>query len=232
MLLGLLPLLFFQTAIHEGSHCVLMEVTGIGCSRMAPFAVSIRPYGAVYGITFSDDESLETPIAACVAPQVVAAILILALHPISRRLRSERLALLTRLWLLGACVDVLQNTVALGAFGDWSVLASGLGLSPAQRVGLSLPIWLVVAWGLFVPLPASFSPMATRARDFWEIGLLFAGVSALAAVVATVTEVPGADPTTLWHRVPILLQALSVVACLAVVAASRLTKSVTEREAA
>jgi hypothetical protein len=35
--LGLLPLLFFQTTVHEGSHCLAMIATGVGCAVLAPF---------------------------------------------------------------------------------------------------------------------------------------------------------------------------------------------------
>ena len=39
LLLGLLPLLFFQTAVHEGSHCLAMKSLGVRCRVLAPFPV-------------------------------------------------------------------------------------------------------------------------------------------------------------------------------------------------
>lgn len=222
--LGIVPLLFFQTAIHEGSHCVMMELTGSDCRVCAPFAVSLASGGGVYGLTLGEDETSLPPVAVYVAPQVLGTILVVALHALSRRPRDERIALLTRLWLLGASVDVLNNTLSLGAFGDWSVLASGLGLSLAQRLLLGAPVWLVIAWGLLTPLPPPREPLAARVRDLWPIGAAYAGISAAAVYVSLRVEVPYSDPTTLWHRVPILLQAGSVVVCLATVAAARLTQ--------
>ena len=102
-------------------------------------------------------------------------------------------------------------------------MASQIGLSPGVVFAISLPLWLLVVWGLFVPLPTNFPRPTASVRDLWEIGLVYALISAVAVVVSTLVEVPDSDPASLWHRVPILLQAASVVVCLAMVAASRLT---------
>jgi hypothetical protein len=169
MLLGVIPLLFFQTAIHEGSHCVMMAATGLGCRICAPFAVVIERHG-LYGVTFPVDESADSPLAMVVAPQIVAAILILVLRLSAPRARDERWALLSRLWLLGACVDLLNNTLwspSGGGFGDWSVMASQLGLSPGVVLAVSLPAWGLILWGLLAPLPTRFPRPFASARDFW-----------------------------------------------------------------
>ena len=229
LLLGIIPILFFQTAVHEGSHCLMMAASGLGCRVMAPFSVTLGR-ASVYGVTLPADEGAGMPTSIVVAPQVVAAILIVALRLGSARLRDERWALLTRLWLLGACVDLTNNTLwrPHGGFGDWSVMASQLGLSSGVVFAVSVPAWLLALWGLLAPLPTDFARRAASARDLWEIGVVYAGISSLAVAVSTLVEVPDSDPTSLWHRVPILLQAASVVVCLAMVAASRLTR----REAA
>jgi hypothetical protein len=224
MLLGVLPLLFFQTAVHEGSHCALMAATGVGCRVCAPFPVAMS-FARLHGVTFSGDEAAQPTVPMIVAPQIVAAFLIAALRLAAARVRDERWALLTRVWLLGACVDLANNTFwrPHGQFGDWSVMASQVGLSPGVVFAISVPLWLLVAWGLFVPLPASFPRPSASVRDLSEIGLVYAAISALAVAVSSSVEVPDSDPASLWHRVPILLQATSVVVCLAMVAASRLT---------
>lgn len=223
-LLGVFPLFFFQTSVHEGSHCVAMEATGVDCTVLAPFPVAMSQ-GPLHGVTQGLGESGDTPLGVIVAPQIVAAVLVVALRLLAARVRDERWAILTRVWLLGACVDLLNNTAwrPRGFIGDWSVMASQLGLSLGAMFLLSVPLWLLVLWGLFVPLPTNFRRPYASARDLWEIGVVYAVISALAVVVSTGVEVPDSDPSSLWHRVPILLQAGSVVACLAMVAASRLT---------
>ena len=223
MLLGVLPLFFFQTAVHEGAHCVMLAATGLGCRLCAPFPVALG-FGLLHGVTFAVDESAAPGVPMVIAPQVLAALLIVTLRLIAPQVRDERWALLTRLWLLGACVDLFNNTLwnPHGQFGDWSVMASQLGLSPGERFAVSVPLWLTVLGGLFVPLPASFPRPSASVRDFWEIGVVYALVSALAIVVSTTVEVPDSDPASPWHRVPILLQAGSVVVCLAMVATARL----------
>jgi hypothetical protein len=228
--LGVLPVLFFQTAVHEGSHCVLMEVTGLGCKLTAPFAISSVEGWSAYGATFADDEGAVTaPVSVTVAPQVVAALLVVALWLAMRVPRAETLTVLGRLWLLGAAIDLLNNTSGTsGAIGDWANLADMLGLSRTGVLALSAPAWALVAWGLLAPLPAPRPPRAPRARDLWPIGAVYAGISALAVWVSVSVHVPDSDPTTLWHRVPILLQLGSVAVCLGIVASARLGR----REAA
>jgi len=223
LLLGVLPLFFFQTAVHEGSHCAMMAATGVGCRICAPFPVALS-FGLLHGVTFAGDESAAPAVPMLIAPQILAALLIVALRLIAPRVQDERWALLTRLWLLGACVDLFNNTLwrPHGQLGDWSVMASQLGLSPGVLFAVSVPLWLIALGGLFVPLPASFPRPSASMRDFWEIGVVYALVSALAVAVSTGVEVPDSDPASPWYRVPILLQAGSVVVCLAMVAAARL----------
>jgi hypothetical protein len=224
-LLGIVPVLFFQTAVHEGSHCVMLMATGLGCSVTAPFAATVE--GApLYGVTLPVRDTATPPIPMVIAPQIAAAALIVALRLLAARVRDERWALLTRVWLLGACVDLTNNTLwaPRGGMGDWSVMASQLGLSPGAVFAVSVPLWLLVLWGLFAPLPASFDGPSASVRELWEIGVVYALISSAALAVSTFVHVPGSDPSTLWHRVPILLQAASVVVCLAMVAGARLTR--------
>jgi len=223
--LGVLPLLFFQTAVHEGSHCAALEVTGLGCAVVAPFAVTL-PFGNAYGVTLSADEDEPMPLAVPLAAQATAAALIPSLRWVLGQVSGAGLALLLRLWLLGACVDLLNNTAhwSAGGHGDWSALASVVGRSPAAMVGLTAPLWGLAVLGLLVPLPAPREDSAASLRDLWWIGLVWAAISALAVGVSLGVRVPDADPASRWYRVPILLQAASVVVCLAVVAGCRLTK--------
>jgi hypothetical protein len=223
MLLGVVSLYFFQTAVHEGSHCVTAEVTGGSCRVYAPFPVSMS-FGSAHGVTLTDREDGGLPVAVIVAPQVVATILIVALRLLAPRLRDERWALLTRMWLLGACLDLLNNTAwrPRGFAGDWSTMAGQVGLSIGVMFAISVPLWLLALWGLFAPLPTNFPRPSARVRDLWEIGLIYALISSVALALSTAVEVPESNPASLWHRVPILLQAASVVVCLAMVAASRL----------
>ncbi len=223
--LGTMPLLFVQTAVHEGSHCVIMDVTGIGCRVVAPFPVALR-FGLLYGVTVAGSDDAEAPVAVVVAPQLVAALLIVGLLLVARRVRDERWAVLTRLWLLGVCLDLLNNTLwrPHGGFGDWSVMADQLGLSPAVALGVSLPMWGIALGGLLTPLPSEFAPASATARGLSGIALVYAAISALAIGVSVSVDVPDSNPRSLWHRVPILLHAATVAVCLAIVAASRLTR--------
>lgn len=221
LLLGLLPLMFFQTTIHEGSHCVMLTATGQGCRVMAPFPVVVEPGFAVHGATFAVDESRE-PLQMVIAPQVVAAVMIVVLRLVPRT-RDERWLLLRRLCLFGACVDLANNTLwfGFGFGGDWAILARALEPNTAATFGLTIPLWALVAWGVFTPLPDPAHVSRARVRDFWEIGLLYAAVSATAAIVASTVHVPDQIPTHWWHWVPILLQIANAVVCVAVVAGSR-----------
>ena len=225
MLLGLMPLLFFQTAVHEGSHCVAMAASGAGCQVWAPFPVTLS-IGPLHGVTFARVEDAEVSILAVIAPQLVAAALIPGLLLVGLRVRDERWALLTRLWLLGACIDLLNNTFwrPHGRFGDWSVMASELGLSPGVVFASSLPFWLTALAGLLLPLSSESPRRRSSVRDLSEVGLAYALVSTVAAIVSLAVRVPDIDPESLWHRVPILLHAVTVVVCLAIFAASRRTR--------
>jgi hypothetical protein len=227
--LGVLPLSFFQTSIHEGSHCVAMVATGLECAVLAPFPVTLS-VGSVYGVTISTNENDPLPLPVPLAAQATAVALIPALRFALGEVSGAGAALLLRLWLLGASVDLLNNTSHLNGrwVGDWSVLAGVAGLSPAAMLAVTALLWALAAWGLFAPLPVLREGSRATLRDLWWIGLVYAAISAAAVGVSRGVDVPESDPTTLWHRVPILLQAVSVVVCLAVAAGCRLTK----REAA
>jgi len=220
--LGLAPLLFFQTTVHEGSHCLAMAIEGEGCRILAPFPQALA-LGYVHGLTIGGNDAEIPPIAVIVAPQLVAVLLILLLRAGARRTRDERWALLNRLWLLGACLDLLNNTFwrPSGGFGDWSAMASEAGLGPGLRFAVSLPMWLVALGGLFVPIRSEFAPPPASARDLSEIGLVYALLSGSAVIVSLAVRVPGSDRGSLWYRVPILLQTASALVCLALYAASR-----------
>jgi len=209
-----LPLLFFQTAVHEGAHCVAMEWSGARCRVLAPFPVAIG-HAALLGITQSGAD--DVPVVAMIAPQLVAAALVVILQLAARRTEDERWALLTRLWLLGACLDLLNNTFwrPHAAIGDWSAMATQLGLSRVLRLGVSLPMWAIGLGGLFIPTPAPAPGASGSLRDLAEIGVVYALVSAVAVVVSLALVVPGSDRSALWYRVPILLQAASAIVCLA-----------------
>jgi hypothetical protein len=226
--LGLVPLFFFQTAVHEGAHCLMMAATGVGCRVWAPFPVSLG-FGALYGVTLGAAEDADVSLAVIVAPQLVAVVLIGLLRFALARIGDERWALLTRLWLLGACVDLLNNTALRsgGWIGDWSALANGLGLRRMPMLALTVPLWLWAGWGLLAPVPPRHGVPRLKARDFWQIGVVYAALSALAVCVSLEVSVPDSDPTSLFHRVPILLQAASGVVCLAGIAACRLTREAT-----
>jgi hypothetical protein len=221
LLLGLLPLLFFQTAVHEGSHCLAMKSLGVRCRVLAPFPVSIGR-AALFGVTESASDE-ELPVAAIVAPQAVAAVLIVALQLAARRTDDERGALLARLWLLGACLDLLNNTFwrPHSAVGDWSVMASQIGLSAPVRLALSLPLWAIGGAGLLLPIPPPRASSSASLRDLGEIGIVYALVSGIAVVVSLAVAVPSSDRGALWYRVPILLQAASAIVCLALGARAR-----------
>jgi hypothetical protein len=216
-----MPLLFFQTTVHEGSHCVVMALTGLGCRALAPFPVWTE-LGPLMGVTISGAEDAEPPLVALIAPQLVAAALIAVLLLVGRSVRDERWALLARLWLLGACVDLLNNTFwrPHGRIGDWSVAANQLGLSRAAVFAASVPMWLVALTGLLFPLPTEFSS-GRAARELSGIGLVYALVSTAAVVVSLGVQVPDSDRAALWYRVPILLQAATVTVCLALAVARR-----------
>jgi len=154
-----------------------------------------------------------------IAPQVLAALLIVTLRLIAPQVRDERWALLTRLWLLGACVDLFNNTLwnPHGQFGDWSVMASQLG--PLRRAVRRQPAAVADRPRGLSSAPASFRARA-QAAGFWEIGVVYALVSALAVVVSTTVEVRS-DPASPWHRVRSCSSRFGVV-CLAMVATARL----------
>jgi hypothetical protein len=225
LLLGLLPLLFFQTAVHEGSHCIAMKSLGVHCRLMAPFPVAIGQAGLL-GLTQSAEADDELPVAAIIAPQGVAAVLVVALQLAARRAHDERWALLARLWLLGACLDLLNNTFwrPHSAVGDWSVMASQIGLSTATRLAVSVPMWAIGLAGLLLPIAPPRAGKSGSLRDLAEIGVVYAIVSGIAVVVSLAVAVPGSDRGAWWYRVPVLLQGASAIVCLAL--GSRARRSV------
>ena len=166
------------------------------------------------------------PLGVPLSAQAAAAALIPVLRFALGRVEGAGTALLLRLWLLGACVDLLNNTSHLHGrwHGDWSALAGEGGLSPAAMFAATVPLWALAAWGLLRPLPAPPPGSGASLRDLSWIGLVYAAISAAAVCVSLGVQVPGADTTTGWYRVPILLQTANGVVCLAVVAACRLTR--------
>jgi len=183
--LGLPSILFFQTSVHELTHCALATITGDGCVKVAPFPSAVEhSVGMGVTTTVSDPPG----VVAIGAATVGAFLLILVLRALAPHVRDRRLALLTRVWLFGAAVDLFANTIsAVGVpiGGDWAWVADRFGWSRWQHLALTLPAWGVALGAVLTPIGPSSSSVAERTltrREFAHVAAVYGAVS-LAAVI-------------------------------------------------
>jgi hypothetical protein len=210
-----------QVSVHEGTHCTVLTLIPGSCDGIAPFPHVIEHGGGtalIGGQTFSDVETADQAVL-WEAPQIVAAVLIVLLHALARRVRDERVALVFRLWILGACFDLLGNTspfIPATMPTDWNMMAQRYGLTEANRLPVSALAWCIGFGGLLLPIRWGFDKARRRLRDFAPLPGVYAAVSLIAIVVSLGVDVPSSDRGAPWFWVPVALHAVTVVVCLLV----------------
>jgi hypothetical protein len=212
--LGLLPLLFAQDVVHEGSHCAALELLGGTCSVWKPFIH--RSEGVLAGGITDGDFAPEFLGIVCSVAPATALGLLAALRLAARRVRDERTGVLLRLWLFGASVDLVANSMAsLSGDSDWGIMGRSFGLDETE---FRAAIWLVrlaVAAALLTPWPQVASPQRVQipaVTDFASVSALYGLLSAAAVGVSLLTHRPTfADDPEFW--IVVSLQGVSAIAC-------------------
>jgi len=195
LVLGLMPLFFFQTFIHEGLHWVTAKADGFD-PKLIPYAQFNTSAGRhLNGITLNTGDSF------IATPQLVDLALILAFIPVFTFTSPPWRWLRTFLtwWYLGVCLDVLFNT-GLGLFDaeragtDWAKFADGSGHGLAAFFS-----WLILVAILSQLLWVNWSkwhenrPPDTGFFEFRGLAIGYAVVSLIAVIVSWAVDDPTVD---------------------------------------
>jgi hypothetical protein len=154
LVLGLMPLLFFQTVVHEGTHW-LTGAAGGSDPKLIPFPhlnTNTPPGRTFVGITLDGVGFIAMPQILCLILMVGLIAVFVFTSPSSRWLRT-----FLTWWYLGLALDLLFNT-GLGLFGvfrsgtDWAKFAAGHGEGLAKLLSwvvllavLSQLGWIIVS---------------------------------------------------------------------------------------
>lgn len=212
MVLGLLPLFFFETFVHEGLHWLTAEFDGFS-AKLIPFAHFNSDFGRdLNGATLHTGDSF------IATPQLVGLVFILGLiavfiftSPPWRWLR----AFLTW-WYLGLIIDLLFNTGrglvdATRAGTDWAKFADGSGHGLAVFFS-----WLILLAVLSQLLWINWSkwhenrPPDAGFFEFRWLAISYAVVSLIAVIISWAIS----DPTIVrdgWFWAVWIAQLVSLV---------------------
>lgn len=165
LVLGVMPLLFFQTFVHEGMHVLSYVSDGRGVDLFAPFPHlhhTATGDNVLNGVSSAARPAADT--ADIAVPQFVDIGLLIVLSlflwliPYVWPMRSRTVRLLFRLWYLGVLIDLLWNTggrlfLLESPTNDWYRYQQVMGYSPWEMWGITFVILLVpltyFAWGPF-----------------------------------------------------------------------------------
>ncbi len=186
LVMSVMPILFFQTFIHEGSHVLTYISDNRGVDYLAPF-----PHESINTVTgarntLNGAAGATTPTAdtANIAtPQFLAIGLLIALSlflwliPYVWSMNSRTVRLLFRAWYLGLCFDLLWNTAGKLIFlnspgNDWNRYQAVQGYSNGEMFAFSLLILLIpltyFAWGHFSAWHRDPPESDTFMGNFWQ----------------------------------------------------------------
>jgi hypothetical protein len=214
LLFALPALYFFETLIHEGTHGLTALVVTRDFPKLMPFPHYNTAFdGFVNGVTFTGGRGFVAAPQAIALGLIVVFTLILLLWPIRNHL--ARFAL--RTWYLGACLDLLYNSVK-GLWGGPSPI-SDWGKLEAQ---ISTPGIIALTWGLwlFVLSHFAWAPYSAWGRQrperkgFWGyrgVALLLGLLSLAAILFATFVNDPTIVKAHVFFIAPLIGQAIALL---------------------
>lgn len=214
-LLFALPALYFlQTLVHEGSHGVAAWIATGAFPKLAPFPHYSTAFdGFVNGVTFTGGRGF------IAAPQGVALALIAGFSVIFILwpIRNPIVRFGLRTWYLGACLDLLYNSVK-GLWGgsspasDWGKLQAQI--STPGIIALTWVLWLFVlshfAW---VPI-AAWGRQRAEPRSFWGyrwVALLLGALSLTAILISATVNDPTIVKGHIFFIAPLIGQGIALV---------------------
>jgi hypothetical protein len=214
LVLGLLPLFFFETFVHEGLHWLTAKIDGFD-PKLIPFAhFNSDPFfnRDLNGITLNTGDSfIATPQLVCLGFMLGLIAVFIFTSPPWRWLRS-----LLTWWYLGLILDLLFNTL-LGAFDaerpgtDWARFADGSGHGLATFFS-----WVIVTAVLSQLLWSIWSrwnenrPSDLGFFEFRWLAIPYAFVSLIAVILSWTID----DPTVVrdwWFWMIWLAQLASLI---------------------
>jgi hypothetical protein len=212
LLFALLPLYFFQTVIHEGSHAFAALFATGDFPKFAPFPHDNTGFnGFVNGVTFTGGRGFAAMPQFVDLALVVALSLIMLLWPI----RNAFGRYILRIIYLGVCIDLMYNTVkglwgGPGPLSDWGKFQAET--STAAVVATSWVMWLVIlSHFLWVYYSAWHRDHPAR-LGFWDyrwVALALGLVSLVAIIVSAVVTDPSIIKGSVYFAVPLALQIAS-----------------------
>lgn len=194
LVLGLAPLFFFETFVHEGLHWVTGKAAG-GDPTLIPFAHFNTSFGRnINGATMNSPGFIATPQFVGLGLLVVLILVFIFTSPPWRWLRT-----FLTWWYLGLVLDLLFNT-GRGLVGasrpgtDWAKFAasSGDGLATFFSWVILLCVLSQLAW-IAVSRWHVERPPALGWFDFRGVAVSFGVVSLLAVIVSLTVDDPAID---------------------------------------
>jgi len=200
LLLALPALYFLQTLVHEGSHAVAAWIAAGAFPKFAPFPHYNTAFdGFVNGVTLTGGRGF------IAVPQIVALVLIgiFSLIFILWPTRNHVVRFSLRTWYLGACLDLLYNSVK-GLWGgpspssDWGKLQAQI--STPGIIALTWILWLFVLSHFAWITIAAWGHRRPERRGFWGYRWV-APVLGLLSLTAIVFSATVNDPIIVKNHV-------------------------------
>ena len=211
LVLGLAPLFFFETFVHEGLHWLTAVMNG-GHPTLIPFAHFNTSFGRnINGATMDAPGFIATPQLVGLGFLVALILVFILTSPSWRWLRT-----FLTWWYLGLVLDLLFNT-GRGLIGDprpgtdWAKFAAGSGNGLA--IFLSWMILLCVISQLAWIKVSRWHLNRPAGLDFFEyrgVALCFAAVSLIALIVSLTVDHPAIDRNW-WFWLVWIWQLLSFI---------------------
>jgi hypothetical protein len=208
--LGLAPLFFFETCVHEGIHWMTGKAAG-GDPTLIPFAHFNTNFGRnVNGATMSSPGFIAMPQILCLVLLVALILVFIFTSPSWRGLRT-----FLTWWYLGLAIDLLFNT-GRGLVGaprqgtDWGKFAasSGDGLATFLSWIILLAVLSQLGW-IVVSKWHRNRPPALASFEFRGVAAAFGVLSLIALIVSLTVEHP-AIQRNWWFWLVWLYQLLSL----------------------
>lgn len=196
LLFAAVPLYFFQTVIHEGSHSLASAFSGNGFVKFAPFPHFNTSFGSfLNGVAFTNGNGFVA------MPQIMALLLIVGFSAIAiwAPIRNPTGRFFVRSLYLAFCVDLGYATIkGLGAGSsansDWGKFTDDIGAA-----GSTVLAWLFWALMLSHFVWVQFSVWHDHdapTRRFWDyfvVSVVLMATSILAIIVFAAVSDPTID---------------------------------------
>jgi len=232
LIASVMPVLFFQTLIHEGSHALNYIDKGLGVNLIVPFPHQIVSRNGntsiLNGRAVAKRSSTNSNRPNTAVPQFVAIGLLITLTlfllviPYFWSMKNRAVRLLLRAWFLGLCFDLIVNTGGklfyLNSPGnDWNRYQAANGYSNNEMFGFSLLIICIplsyFIWGYFSAWhrdpPESSSFAKNISQDFWGYrwaALVFLVLSGMAIIFSLVVSDPSINKDHWAYLLPLVFQ--------------------------